>query len=168
MSKVYHKVVFCLSAAVLLCISSCASVNSKVYESSKLKSINNWIIDFAYETGSVEELQKSSGDYERKVINKGQSSSDLQLRDDLYYTLKDNYSIPMSKASTETTGIIQLHPIHFGDGGFQVLTVTLLDKKGETIARLKIKNGDRVATFKNNDKFARYAAEGIAKAIIQN
>ncbi len=71
----------------------------------------------------------------------------------------------MTKAASETSGRIKIHPIHFYRGGFKLLTVTLVDKQGETLARLKIKNGDRNATFKDDDDFARYAAKAIADAI---
>jgi hypothetical protein len=146
---------------------SCASVNSKLYAPAQFKAVNAWLLEFAYETGSVEQLQKSSGDSEVKVVSKGQLPGDLQLRDDLYYTLKDEYSIPLTKISSEASGCIKIHPIHFYSGGFKLLTVTLVDKQGETLARLKIKNGDRNATFKDDDAFARYAAKAIAKAIKQ-
>jgi hypothetical protein len=124
-------------------------------------------LEFAYEAGSIEKLQKSSGDSEVKVVSSGQLPEDLQLLDDLYYTLKDEYSIPLTKITSEASGRITIHPIHFYGGGFQLLTVTLVDKLGETLARLKIKNGDRRATFKDSDAFTRYAAEAIAKAIKQ-
>lgn len=156
-----------LCAVVVLLASGCASVNSKVYSPTALKSVKAWFLEFAYETGSVEQSQKSGGDSEVKVVSKGQSPRDLQLRDDLFFTLKDEYSIPMTKKSSEATGRIQIHPIHFYSGGFKLLTVTLVDNSGETLARMKIANGDHNATFKDDDKFTRYVARAIADAIKQ-
>ena len=43
--------------------------------------------------------------------------------------------------------------------------VTLIDSRGDALARTKIKNGDRNATFKDDDDFARYAAKAIADTI---
>jgi len=136
-----------------------------MYDPAGLSAIDIWILEFAYESGSVEQLQKSSGDSELKVVSKGHLPRDLQLRDDLYYTLKDEYAIPLIKAASEESGRIQIHPIHFYSGGFKLLTVTLVDSRGETIARLKIENGDRNATVKDDDDFARYAAKAIADSI---
>ena len=149
----------------LLLLSGCASVNTKLYEPSRLSAVDTWVLEFAYEAGSVEQLQKSSGDSELKVVRGGQAPRDLQLRDDLYYSLKDEYAIPLARAASETSGRIQIHPIHFYRGGFKLLTVTLVDSRGETLARLKIENGDRAGTFKDDEAFASYAAKAIADAI---
>ena len=73
----------------LLLLSACASVNTKLYHPAGLRAVEAWVLEFAYEAGSVEQLQKSSGDSELKVVSKGHFPRDLQLRDDLYYTLKD-------------------------------------------------------------------------------
>lgn len=157
---------FIYAISVLFLI-SCASVNSRIYVPDQLKTVKTWLLEFAYESGEVEQLQKSNGDSEVKVINKGQLPRDFQLRDDLYYTLKDDYSIPLTKKSREADGRIQILPIHFYDGGFKLLSVILVDEEGETLARLKIENGDRNATFKDDDAFTHYAAKAIANAIKQ-
>lgn len=154
-----------LIVALVYMLSACASIDTKVYGGDNIQTVNAWTIDFAYETGATEQLQKSTGDSEVKVVRTGQLPSDLQLRDDLYFSLKDEYGISVTKKFSETTGRIQIHPIHFQAGGFKLLTVTLVDQKGETIARLKIKNGDRNATFKNDEDFTKYAAEAIAQAV---
>lgn len=142
-----------INIAGLFLLSGCASVSTKLYEPARLSAVDAWVLEFAYEAGSVEQLQKSSGDSEVKVVSEGHTPQDLQLRDDLYYTLKDEYSIQLVKTTSETTGRIQIHPIHFYRGGFKLLTVTLLDTRGETLARLKIQNGDRNGTFKDDDAF---------------
>jgi len=150
----------------LLAISACASVNSKVYSSGEISKISDWLLEFSYESGSVETTKNTTGDGEIKVIRSGQFPSDLQLRDDLFYMLKDDYSIPMTKETTASTGKILIHPIHFRRSGkFKSLAVTLNNSNGETLARLKIKNGDRKATSKDDEEFAEYAADAIAQAI---
>ncbi len=145
----------------------CASIDSKVYSPGQLKEVKAWLLEFAYEAGALEQLQKSSGDSEVKVVSKGQMPRDLQLRDDLFFELKDEHSVSMVRKSSEATGRIQIHPIHFYSGGFKLLTVTLVNMSGETIARVKIANGDRNATFKDDDEFTRYAAKTIANVIKQ-
>ncbi len=141
-------------------------MDSKIYTPAQIRGVNAWALEFAYETGSVEQSQKGSGDSEVKVVNKGQLPQDLQLRDDLFYILKDEYSIPMTKMPADAKGRIQIHPIH-SYRGYKLLTVTLVDKQGETLARIKISNGTRNATFKDDDEFTRYAAKAIAEALQQ-
>ncbi len=149
----------------VLLLAACASVDSKIYAANKFKFISAWSLEFAYESGSVEQVQKSTGDSEFKVVSKGQFPNDLQLRDDLFYILKDEYAILLTKKPSEATGKIQIHPLHFTGGGFRLLTVTFVDLQGETIARLKIANGDRNATFKDDEEFTKYAAKAIAQAL---
>ena len=108
----------------LLFVSSCASVNTKMYDLAQLNAVDAWVLEFAYESGSLERLQKGSGDFELKVVSEGHTPRDLQLRDDIYYILKDEYSIPMTKTVTGRSGRITIHPIHFYSGGFKLLTVT--------------------------------------------
>ncbi len=147
-------------------ISGCASRDSKIYSSSEISGVSGWLLEFAYESGSVETSKNTSGDGNIKVVRSGQLPSDLELRDDLFYMLKDDYSIPITKEPTNSTGKILIHPIHFlRSGGFKLLTVTLINNNGDTLARLKIKNGNRNATYKDEEDFTKYAAETIARAI---
>ncbi len=149
-----------------LLISSCASVNSKVYSKSEITMISGWLIELAYESGSVETTNKTSGDRELKVIKSGQLLSDLELREDLFYMLVDDYSIPITKKTTNSTGKILIHPIHSGRrSSFKSLTVTLTNNNGDTLARIKIKNGTNNSTFKDGEDFAKYAADAIAAAL---
>lgn len=154
-----------LMSALLMSVSACTTVKPTVYMPDDMRTIETWGLEFAYEAGSVEQLQKSSGDSELKVVNKGQLPVDLLLRDDIYYALKDEHAIPMVKTPSITSGRIQIHPIHFYSGGFKTLAVTFVNGKGEIIARMKVENGDRKMTFLNDDKFAQYSAKIIADAI---
>ncbi len=156
---------FSLIALIVFVLSACASVDSKIYAGNKVQTVSAWTLEFAYESGAIEQLKKSTGDSEVKVVSTGQIPSDLQLRDDLFFALKDEYSIPLTKKPGNANGKILIHPIHFSGGGFKLLTVTLVDQQGETLARLKIANGDRNATFKDDEDFTKYAAGAIASAI---
>jgi hypothetical protein len=61
-----------LACAVgLLLFSGCASVNTRLYDPSRVSTVDAWALEFAYEEGSVEQLQKSSGDSELKVSGPG-------------------------------------------------------------------------------------------------
>ncbi|MCF8054092.1 MAG: hypothetical protein K9K75_02590 [Deltaproteobacteria bacterium] len=158
-------VVVFLTSLIAFVLSACASVDSKIYAGNKVQTVSAWTLEFAYESGAVEQLKKSTGDSEVKVVSTGQLPSDLQLRDDLFFMLKDEYAIPLTKNLGDANGRILIHPIHFLGGGFKLLTITLVDQQGETLARLKITNGDRNATFKDDEDFTKYAARAIASAI---
>tara|TARA_R110002072_G_scaffold286768_1_gene451880 strand:+ start:240 stop:659 length:420 start_codon:yes stop_codon:yes gene_type:complete len=134
------------SIFVIIIATGCASTSSKIYSKNEILQITSWELDFAYESGSIEATKKAAGNDELKVVRSGQSATDLELRDDLYFMLKDEYSISVTKTQANSSGKILIHPIHFASGGFKSLTVNLVNSKGDTLGRLKIKNGDRNAT----------------------
>ena len=154
-----------LIGLIAFVLTACASVDSKIYAGNKVQAISAWTLEFAYESGAVEQLKKSTGDCEVRVVSAGQMPSDLQLRDDLFFALQDEYAIPLTKKSGDADGRILIHPLHFMWEGFQLLTVTLVDRQGETLARLKITNGDRPVTVMNDEDFTKYAAKAVASAI---
>ncbi|OGR42634.1 MAG: hypothetical protein A2X35_01405 [Elusimicrobia bacterium GWA2_61_42] len=150
----------------LLLLGGCATTDSRVYRQDQLAGSKVWLVDFTYDSGSVERLQKK-GEEEVKVVSTGQNPSDLQLRDDIFFLLQDDYGVSVTKDESKATGKILMHALHFSGGGFKRLTVVLENMQRETIARLKIENGDRPATFKDDDSFAKYAAKSIAGTITE-
>ncbi|OIR23787.1 hypothetical protein [Bathymodiolus thermophilus thioautotrophic gill symbiont] len=154
-----------LSIFTAIIASGCASINSKIYSKNEILQITSWEIDFAYESSSIEATKKAAGNDELKLVRSSQLATDLELRDDLYFMLKYEYLIPVTKTQTHDSGKIFLHPIHFSRGGFGSLTVNIVNSKGDTLGRLKIKNGDRKATYKDEEEFTKYAADAIVQAI---
>ena len=53
-----------------------------------------------------------------------------------------------------------IHPV-----GLSSVSVVFEDEAKEPLARIKIKNGTRNATYKRADDFAKYVAEAIADVI---
>ena len=150
---------------LILLITSCASVDTNLYNTNRLNNIDTWTLDFQYQAGEQSQKLTDSGEFEFKNVNQGQRRDDLQLRDDLYYILKHDYGLPLQKSNIKNSGKIKIHALHFASGGYKTLTVTLLDNEGETIGRLRIENGDRNATYKNESSFTKYAAEAIANVL---
>lgn len=150
-----------------LIISGCATFKTTLYDQSKLKTITSWHIDFSYEAGEIEEKVISGRKSEVKVTKSGHLPQDLQLRDDIFFHLKDKYRIPVVKDVNSASGFIRIHPVHFYFGGFKSLDVTIYDRENNLVARIRVKNGDRPATFKEDDEFAEYCADAIAKLILQ-
>jgi hypothetical protein len=79
--------------------------------------------------------------------------------------LQDKHGIKLVKEPASSVGIISIHPVHFYSGRFKSLDVTLVASTRETMARIRIKNGDRNATAKDDDIFAAYCADAIADVI---
>ena len=154
-----------LIGLIAFVLNACASVDSKIYAGSKVQSVSLWSLEFTYESGEVEQGKKGTGDAEGKEVSTGQTPTDRQLRDDLFFSLKHEYAIPLTKKPGDAEGRILIYPLHFVWEGFKLLTVTLVDQQGEALARLKIANGDRPVTVMNDEDFTKYAAKAIASAI---
>lgn len=149
-----------------LIISGCATFKATLYDQSKLKTVTSWNIDFSYEAGELEEKVTNGKEAEVKVTKAGHLPRDLQLRDDIFFHLKDKYHIPVVKDVNSASGFIRIHPVHFYLGGFKSLDVTIYDRENNLIARVRVKNGDRSTTFKKDDEFAEYCADAIAKSML--
>ncbi|MDP7611370.1 MAG: hypothetical protein QGH62_02885 [Nitrospinaceae bacterium] len=66
----------------------------------------------------------------------------MELKDEVFYRLKDKHSIKLNKAFSDKVERILLHPIYFTEwytGHFQSCTVTIVDAEDNTLARLKVK-----------------------------
>lgn len=149
----------------LLIIYGCASVKPMIYEPGKIKEIKTWSIDFKYEPGEIERKIENDGNKEVKITTGGRSATDLQLRDDITYLLKDDYEINLEKDGSLAQGLILLNPVHFYSGGFKSVDVSFEDKNGLSLARVRVQNGDRNATFKDDYSFAEYVTDSIADII---
>jgi hypothetical protein len=102
---------------------------------------------------------------ETRVVREGRPRRELKLRDDLVYLLKDQYKLDVSRTNHPGTGAIRLLPVDFRSGGFKSVDVEMLLPNGETAGRVQIKNGDRNATFKDDDEFTDFVAKSIAETI---
>ncbi len=157
--------------SALLCVMAlfaCASatVETRTYIPNQMQSISSWYIDFEYQNGAVEKQQYSNGSSNVKLVSEGQDPADLQFRDDLFYGLRDDHSIPMTKNADQATGRIEILPVHAVAGGFLSVEVIFLNKQGNTVARMKVSNCVKVSCFKGDAEFTTYATETIADFIL--
>jgi hypothetical protein len=139
-------------------LTACASTKPTLYDSAALQSVRSWTVDFTYEAGRTEEAVSQEKGAETRVVREGRPRRELKLRDDLVFLLKDQHKFDVARE-------IHLLPVDFGFGGFKSVDVELVLPNGETAGRVQIKNGDRNATFKDDDDFTEYVANAIAGAI---
>lgn len=159
--------IFLILLLSLFCLGGCvpASSNKTLYNEEGLNRINSWEIVFAYETGEIEQTVTNEGESAARVMKSGQSANDIQLRDDIFFYLKDKFKIAVSREPAHADGQIRFHPVHFGFGGFKSLDVSFYTKTNELLARTKIMNGYQNATFKDDDDFAVFAGDAIGEIL---
>jgi len=152
---------FCFTAA----LAACASTKRTLYDTSAIQSVKMWTVDFLYEPGRTEQTLSREKGAETRVITEGRPRRDLKLRDDIAFALKDQHKIDASRTKRQGAGEIRLLPVDFRFGGFASLDVEISLPSGEVVGRVQIKNGDRNATFKDDDDFAEYAVNAIVGAL---
>ncbi len=161
------KIVNLITLLSLLIISfGCgASVKPTVYEAQKIKGIKMWKMDFKYEPGEIERKIENDVNKEVKITTGGRISRDLQLKDDINYFLKDNYEVNLDKTGNLAEGKILLNPVYSYSGHFKSVDVSFEDNNGLTLARVRVQNGDKNLTIKDDYDFAEYVADAIAEII---
>lgn len=155
----------CVVAALLLGCGGCATLKPSLYNRGAIAAVNNWHVDFTYEAGRFEETVGTQHGEETKVVKEGHPPVDLQLRDDIFFHLRDKYAIRTVRKKGDADGFIRLHPLHFRYGSYKSLDVMLQSPSEEILGRIRIENGDRNATIKDNVRFAKYSADAIGKVI---
>ncbi|MBL1213715.1 MAG: hypothetical protein HND52_10200 [Ignavibacteriae bacterium] len=149
---------------LLLISFSCASIKPTIYEPQKIKEIKSWEIDFKYEPGEIERKSDNEGSHEVKITTGGRTSSDLQLRDDISYFLNDNFGININKSGETAQGKILINSVRVY-WGFKSVDVSIEDLNGLSLARIRVQNGDRNATIKDDYDFAEYVAQAISDVL---
>ena len=159
MTNTLTKFTAAVALTALFLLSGCANSTVSNYKPGSYAKIKAWQVKLAYESGEVSTTVKDGKVAEVKVARSGNSSAELTLREDLFYYLKDSKAINIS---TTGDGIILVSiDGHFRSGGIVGVTVRLTDSADEVISRMKIKNGDRNATFKDDESFTRFVGDSI-------
>lgn len=152
-------------AGIAVVTGGCATADVSLYRPDAIRATKAWHVDFTYEAGRYEETIGTEAGKESKVTKEGHPPVDLQIRDDMFFRLRDKYGIATVRDDAQADGRIRLHPLHFPGGGFRSLDVLLLDRSDEILGRIRITNGDRNATYKDTTEFGKYCADSVGNVI---
>lgn len=158
-----------LLMTTLLFMVGCASFKTKpkVYDAVKLQNIEKWNISFMYEVISVEETNNENGNNETTTKKGGQYIKNLQLLDDMFYHLLDEYDLEISKDSSNERGLIKINPVANIYGIHESIDVTIHDSNDELLARFRFNNDYSISGYLSSEKFAIKSADVIGEYLIQ-
>ncbi len=146
-------------------LGGCATVKVSMYQAEEIDSVDTWYIDFADDPGRYEQtIGKRTGE-EIRVVNEGYPPVDLQLRDDLFFAIRDSYQFTVTRLREDADGFILLRPLHFTRGGYKVLHLFLADEDGEYLARIRVKNGGSSPIITDSEKFAELCGKAVVKVL---
>jgi hypothetical protein len=153
------------SLSLALVLAACATAEPVVYNAPQIQSISTWRIDFLYQPGEVQERQDAQGATETRVTTGGRRAEELQLRDDIRFRLQDHHGVTIATGSAPEAGSILIHPVRAPWNAFRSTAVEIRSPDGETLARVRVRNGDRNATIKEDDAFAVFVADAIGQIV---
>jgi len=161
-----ESLILSLVAVATALLVGCASTKMMSTDADAIKGVGEWTLGFTYETGSVTR-NLSDGEIKSIAVKQtGRNPKSLELLEDVRFLLQGK-GVQIVAHSTASSGKILLNPIPFTQwySGFQSCSVTFESPAGHSVARLKVKNGDRNASYKSEEAFAKYIARSIREAL---
>ncbi len=160
-----HRIGMVLAGALVPLVSGCATVKVNMYDADEIEAIQAWHIDFSSEPGEYQQAIGTRRGVATTIIKKGYPPVDLQLRDDLFFALRDSYTTTLVRNAEDAEGFIRLLPQHFTSGGYKSLQLSLTDIDREVLARIRVNNGNTSPIIKDNEKFAEFCSDALVKVL---
>ena len=160
-----HRIGMILAGALVTLAGGCATVKVNMYDADEIEAIQAWHIDFSFEPGEYQQAIGTRRGVATTIIKEGYPPVDLQLRDDLFFALRDSYATTLVSNAEEAEGFIRLLPLHFTSGGYKSLQLLLTDIDREVLARIRVNNGNTSPIIKDNDKFAEFCSDALVKVL---
>lgn len=145
-------------------IIGCASHEISKLKSDKIKTITDWHLCLTDEM----EIYEKALDSEESGIKKSKQSvllkCDVKLRDDISFYLTTKHKINLVKELKPTIGLIRADAECRWEQ-YITLNIFIYDWEHNRLAEIEVKNGEDVMV-KDDEKFAEYCADVIAKLIL--
>jgi hypothetical protein len=158
----YRKIALTVFIFVLL-ILGCASREISEFNADTIKTITGWHLCLTDEMATYEKAldREESGKTRSKksVLLK----CDIKLRDDIAFYLTSKHKINLVEELKPTIGLIRADA-ECRWQHYVTLNIMIYDWKQNRLAKIEVTNGEDVL-LKDDEKFAEYCADVIAKVI---
>ncbi len=159
----YSKVVLIGLISVFL-LFGCASHEISKLNSDKIKTITGWHLCLTDEMAIFEKALDSEESGKTKSKKSVLLQCDVKLRDDIAFYLTTKHKINLVKELKPTIGLIRADAECRWEQ-YVTLNITIYDWEHNRLAEIEVKNGEDVMV-KDDEKFAEYCADVIAKLIL--
>jgi hypothetical protein len=159
----YCKVVLIGFISVFL-VFGCASHEISKLNSDKIKTITGWHLCLTDEMAIFEKALDSEESGKTKSKKSVLLQCDVKLRDDIAFYLTTKHKINLVKELKPTIGLIRADAECRWEQ-YVTLNITISDWEHNRLAEIEVKNGEDVMV-KDDEKFAEYCADVIAKLIL--
>ena len=159
----YRKIALTVFIFVLL-ILGCASHEISEFNADTIKTITGWHLCLTDEMATYEKAldREESGKTRSKksVLLK----CDIKLRDDIAFYLTSKHKINLVEELKPTIGLIRADA-ECRWQHYVTLNIMIYDWKQNRLAKIEVTNGEDILV-KDDEKFAEYCADVIAKVIL--
>lgn len=159
----YSKVVLIGLISVFL-VFGCASHEISKLNSDKIKTITGWHLCLTDEMAIYEKALDSEESGKTKSKKSVLLQCDIRLRDDIAFYLTTRHKINLVEELKPTIGLIRVDAECRWEQ-YVTLNITISDWEHNRLAEIEVKNGEDVMV-KDDEKFAEYCADVIAKLIL--
>jgi hypothetical protein len=159
----YSKVVLTIFISVFL-VFGCASHEISEFNSDTIKTITEWHLCLTDEMATYEKALDSEESGKTKSKKSVLLQCDVQLRDNIAFYLTNKHKINLVKELKPKIGLIRADAECRWEH-YVTLNIIIYDWEHNRLAEIEIKNGEDVM-LKDDEKFAEYCADVIAKVIL--
>lgn len=139
-----RNLVSALTVSLVILSSGCATQESNTFKPNAYRYVRTWDVDFLFENAPhITETKKDEATGKDVTVRKqeGQPSWALAIREDIYYCMLGKAGFKMAPKGAKADATVYLSfDSQFQNGNIGIINLTVKDKNGEPLSRLKYEN----------------------------
>ncbi len=163
---------FLVLVVAFLVVSGCSAPNSNTFKPNAYANIKTWDVDFMFVNAPIVTETKrddATGKDVKVVKQEGQPNWALSIREDVYYSMLGRHGFKMAAKGTKPDATVMLsfdQNYLYGTNG--TINLTVLDKNGEPLSRLKYENTESEWTLKKRERIIEEIVSRLAEEVLAN
>lgn len=169
MSKILP--VLSLLVVVAFGLVGCQAPVSNTFAPHAYRNIKSWDVDFLLvDAGQVTETTTDAAGKSISVTQKnGQSAGAWSVREDLYYYMKGRAGYNMVPKGEKADATVRISfDSYFFNGNFGVINLTVFNRLGEPISRLKIENRHPKMDLESRNEVIKEIVDALTNEVLSN
>lgn len=156
----------------LILLAGCAGPKSNTFKPHAYADIKTWDVDFMFVNAPLvteTKRDEASGKDVKVIKQEGQPNWALSIREDVYFAMLGRHGFKMAPKGTKADATVMLsfdEEYFFRSNG--VINLTVLDKRGEPLSRIKYENTYDEWTLKNRERIIEEIVGRLTEEVLAN
>lgn len=156
----------------LIILAGCAGPKSNTFKPHAYANIKTWDVDFMFVNAPLvteTKRDEASGKDIKVIKQEGQPNWALSIREDVYFSMLGRHGFKMAAKGTKADAVVMLSfdAQHF-NGNIGIINLTVIDKYGEPLSRLKYENTDAEWSLKNRERVIEEIVGRLTEEVLAN